>query len=320
MTWREIAKADLATCLEMQPACIGDGLVGRDVARRVWNELLSSPSFLGMVIESERPIGGHRIVACGLGVFVTPGFADQEIAHPQPGLNSRIIANCAAGHGVVMNYHELGTGNAGSGLDFVNMYGTWREDVLSPQEFLEVQWLMGTSFLESHAGYRLNRVLKEAMGAARLELARATRIWSVLAEYPESGSALLRVISREIAFATPYSTAATMYHYREPSLGFRESDQRLLLAALRDATDAQLALKLGVSVSTIKKRWISIFARFEEIKPELLGISPGEMPNEPTRGPQKRHHVLGYVRAHPEELRPYAERKGRGSKDRAAGI
>jgi hypothetical protein len=306
MIWRDVTVADLMTCLQMQPDCIGDELVGRTAAFRVWNKLLSSPSFIGMVIESERSIGGHFIVGCGLGVFVSPHFADQEIANPQPGLNSRIIASCHAGETVAMNYEELGVGNATIGVDFVNMYGTWREEISTREDLVEVQALMTTSFLESHAGYRLNRVLKEVIGPSRMSFARATGIWRVLAEFPNADSALFKVVSRDIAFELPYSVAAVMYSYREPVVGLVKGEQQLLLAALKGATDHELALQLGVSVTSIKKRWLSVFARFEAVNPDL----PSK-PDYPKRGPQKRHHVLSYVRAHPEELRPYIMPKDR---------
>jgi hypothetical protein len=304
MTWRYITEADLATCLEMLPACIGDKLVGRRVALRVWKDLLFSPSFLGMVIESERPVAGHRTVACGLGVFVSSAFGDREITNPQPGLNSRIIASVVSGERVVMNYEELGVENAGKGVDFVNMYGTWRDEVLSHQECLEVQTLMASSFVESHAGYHLNRVMKEAIGAHQLDLARATGMWKVLKEFPESDSALL-MRSRESDAEAPYSALATLAYYRAPVLGFRQSHQRLLLAALEGATDAHLAVKLAVSVPAIKKRWLAIFTQCEKVRPELFGCWAEERPTDPKRGPQKRHRVLSYVRIHPEELRPY---------------
>jgi hypothetical protein len=96
-----------------------------------------------------------------------------------------------------------------------------------------------------------------------------------------------------------------MYNYREPALGLRQSDQLLLVAALKGATDSELASQLGVSVTAIKKRWLSVFAAFESVEPKLSGISASKAQDCTKRGLQKRHHVLSYVRAHPEELRPY---------------
>src|SRR6185369_8512153 len=102
MYWRPIRKADLYPCLETQPACLGDQIVGRSAALRVWKAFLDYPAFLASVIESERLIAGHKIVACGMGVFVTRSFADREIRTPRPGLNSRIIASVAQGESIVL--------------------------------------------------------------------------------------------------------------------------------------------------------------------------------------------------------------------------
>ena len=115
MYWRPISEADLSECLDIQPACLGDQIVGRRTALRVWKALLDHPSFLANVIESDRPIAGHKIVACGMGVFVTTAFADREIRNPRPGLNSRIIAAIASGESVVLSRAQIGAGNAGEG-------------------------------------------------------------------------------------------------------------------------------------------------------------------------------------------------------------
>jgi hypothetical protein len=174
MYWRQIRAAELSACLDLQPACIGDGLVGREAALRVWSELGASPAFHANVIESERPGMARRLVGCGIGVFVEADFVDRELKTPQPGLNSRIIASIARSESVVLDYAAIAAGNAGSGLDFVNLYGTWREDVLDADELAEVQTLLGTSFVEAFAGYRFNRVLKEAIGRSRIDRSAAT--------------------------------------------------------------------------------------------------------------------------------------------------
>ena len=302
MYWRPIRKADLSDCLETQPACLGDQIVGRNTARRVWKVFLDNPAFQGTVIESELPIAGHKIVACGLGVFVSAAFADREITDPKPGLNARIIASVAGGEPVLLSRAEIGTGNAGEGVDFVNMYGTWRDGIMNSDQLAEVHALLGTSFVEHFAGYRFNRVLKEAIGDSRIALARATGTYRILKQFPESESALA-VVTRESALAAPYSAAATIYRYRAPVLHLRPAEQELLAAALSGKTDAELSADLGLTVESTKKRWLSIFARVEEFKREIL--SPTEA-DSGGRGPQKRHRVVAYVRAHPEELRPFS--------------
>src|SRR6516164_8034394 len=107
MYWRPISESDLSKCLEIQPECLGDQIVGRSTALRVWKALLDNPAFQANVIESERPIAGHKIVACGMGVFVTRSFADREIKMPRPGLNSRIIAGLASGESMVLTRTQI---------------------------------------------------------------------------------------------------------------------------------------------------------------------------------------------------------------------
>jgi hypothetical protein len=302
MYWRPISEADLSKCLEIQPECLGDQTVGRTTALRIWRALLDNPAFKASVIESERPIAGHKIVACGMGVFVTRSFADQEIRNPRPGLNSRIIAGIAAEQSVVLSRTQIAAGNAGEGVDFVNMYGTWRDGIMNTDQLAEAQALLGTSFVEHFAGYRFNRVLKEAIGHSRIALARATGTYRLVAEFQESDSALA-VVTRESALAAPYSVAATMYRYQAPVLRLRPAEQKLLTAALSGRTDAELSSDLGLSVEAIKKRWMSIFDRIDEFKPEILSRDEAETDG---RGPQKRHRVVAYIRTHPEELRPFS--------------
>src|SRR5262245_31448390 len=112
MYWRPISEADLSECLEIQPECLGAQIVGRSAALRVWESFLDNPAFLANVIESERSLSGHKVVACGMGVFVSKTFADRELADPRPGLNSRIIAGVVSGESIVLSRAEIGVGNA----------------------------------------------------------------------------------------------------------------------------------------------------------------------------------------------------------------
>jgi hypothetical protein len=302
MYWRPISETDLSECLEIQTACMGDQIVGRSTALRVWKGLLHDPSFLANVIESERPLAGHRIVACGMGVFVTKSFADREIKTPRAGLNSRIIAGIASGDSPLLNRIQIAAGNAGEGVDFVNMYGMWREGIMNSDQLSEVHALLGTSFVEHFAGYRFNRVLKEAVGESSIALARATGTYRIVAEFKQSESALV-VATRESVLTAPYSVAAALYRYQTPELHLRPAEQNLLAAALAGKTDAELSKDLGLSIEAIKKRWMSIFDRIDEFKPGILSRSEADSDG---RGPQKRHRVVAYIRSHPEELRPFS--------------
>jgi DNA-binding NarL/FixJ family response regulator len=85
-------------------------------------------------------------------------------------------------------------------------------------------------------------------------------------------------------------------------LGLRSTDKELLVAALKGATDRELADDLNLTKEAVKRRWKVLFDRLEAVKPEIFGAS---VSNNGKRGPQKRHRILAYVRDHPEELRPF---------------
>jgi DNA-binding CsgD family transcriptional regulator len=170
------------------------------------------------------------------------------------------------------------------------------------RQLAEVQGLLGSSFVEHFAGYRFNRVLKEAIGNSRIALAQATGTYRLIAEFPDSESALA-VVTRKSALTAPYSAAASIYRYRAPVLRLRPAEQELLVAALSGKTDAELSADLGLSLEATKKRWLSIFDRVDQFKREIL--TQAEADND-GRGPQKRHRVVAYIRSHPEELRPYS--------------
>jgi hypothetical protein len=108
-------------------------------------------------------------------------------------------------------------------------------------------------------------------------------------------------MTQESAQGMPGSVGNVLFSIREPTLRLRDSDQQLLIAALRGATDRELASGLGFTLSAVKARWRSAIARVEETMPDLVC---DDVYHE-GRGSQKRHRVLAYVRSHPEELRPF---------------
>ena len=302
MHWRPVRAEDLPQCLEIEPACFGEELTGRARALDAWRELLEGPALHGSVFEADPPIRGHRIIGGGIGVFVDPSYVNRELAQPTPGLSSRIIASVAAGKSVVLDRAGIARGNAGAGLDFVNLFGNWRDSILDDSQRAEVLTLLGTSFLENLAGFRFNRVIKEAIGRPTIALAHATGSYRPVAEFPDEDSVLF-MVSPEDARDIPFSVAARMYRFNAPVLRLRPAEQALLSAALDGKTDADLSAALDISIEAVKKRWISVFGRVEEFKPEVLS---GTDTDTARRGPQKRHRVLAYVRSHREELRPYA--------------
>jgi hypothetical protein len=306
---REVREDDLIECLLIRPARLGDELVGRAQAIKAWQHLLRSRSLISAVFESPQPLAGRRILAFGADVFVSRTFAEAEIANQQPGLNGRIIASIDSGRPVVLSERELRAANTSGGLDSVILYGTWREDVLNPDVVSEVCASMASSFVKLHQGYRMNRLLTETVGVGERALYETVPGWRVISSFDDPNiSRAFWTITREDALAIMGSILASLFFHREPVLQLRASDQRLMIAALDGLTDEELSLRLGLSLAGVKKRWISIFERTADVKPDLFPSCSNHDGRQ--RGRQKRHHLLAYLRSHPEELRPIEPHTG----------
>jgi len=163
-----------------------------------------------------------------------------------------------------------------------------------------VHTLLPSSFTEWHAGYRIRRILQETCDKPTREFLERSVVYQAIAKFPDL-ERILYVMTGDSVKAVPGSLGNILFNFREPMLRLRDSDQEMLWAALKGATDLELSTDLGVTVSAVKARWRSTFMRIADAMPSLIS----DVGNRDCRGMQKRHRVLSYVRSHPEELRPY---------------
>jgi hypothetical protein len=309
MFLRKARVSELPDYLAVDPCHTGAEWVGTARALAIWRKLFFSPAFNCAVVEAKPAIGKHRIVGFGASIFTSSKIVDDELGNPAPGLNARIIQKMEEDRSVALAESELRAGNRQGGLDLIVLCGCWRKDLLTPDQVSEVQTLLASNFLRDHAGYRLRRLLTESLGDEEMRLIATSPGWQQVSDFGNSSGSnnlhrSLWLVTRNNGLAVPWSIASMLFHYHEPLLGLRPSDQRLLLAALDGMTDHELSDRLGLHLGTIKKRWIALFDRVADAQPGLLPEMNGQN-NDHRRGPQKRHHVLAYVREHPEELRPF---------------
>ena len=297
-TWRRTTEADLVSCLEVQPAHLGDKLTGPEIAHQVWRKILSHPAMVSAVFECDPPIEGRRIVGFGAAVFVSAEFADSELGSLRPHLNARLIEQVHAGQPPLLTAPEIARGNAGSGLDMVNLCGSLWESILSPEDRAQVQTLLAVSLASLLSGYRMKRIFGQATDA-EMQAMLDSNLVCQLASFPEVRLATY-LATEQVALAQPFSIQRSIFNYRKPLLHLSERERELLWAALEGQTDTELAVSLRLTLPAVKARWRSVFMRFakmeQSLAPEFFGGGG--------RGPQKRHRILAYLREHPEELRP----------------
>lgn len=299
--WREALDADLEPCLRLQPHSWGHEIVGKALALAIWKELLRRRSLIAGVVEKAGQETGRPVLGFGSSVFVTPEFIEAETRNPSPGINSRIIASVSAGQSVILDRQRVARGNGEAGLDVVFLSSPWWT-TSNAVEFSEMMMASVCSCIEAHAGYRLRSAMVELSGQQVRALGSGLAGFVLVKEFCEVDRALL-TMRKESAAGMATDAANLLFHYLEPRLDFHDPEQMLLIAALQGATDQELSNELGVNVSTVKKRWRSIFIKVDDLMPELFTQVTAL---DGTRGPQRRHLVLSYVREHPEELRPFA--------------
>ena len=298
--WRTATWRDIEESLSFHGAYKGDARVGSDAALRCWRDLVRDPFFASAALVADPAIRGYRLVGVGASVLVSRAFADAEIANPRPDINSRIIASIHSGRSVLATRNEVARANACGGVDVVVLGGIWHDQILSAAERQEVQTILATSFTEALSGYRVRDILHETANEPAREFVQRSIVFSTIAQFSELGR-FIHLMTSESVKAVPASLGNVIFRYREPLLRLRDSDQQLLLSALRGATDQELSTLLGLKVSAVKARWRSAFARIEQTLPGLVA----DVGDRGGRGLQKRHRVLAYVRNHLEELRPY---------------
>jgi hypothetical protein len=314
LTCRPVQEADLRNCLLIQPVRNGAERIGLNRALRAWKIILRNPDSSVSYLVEKAIAQTSEIVGFGMAVFVTSSFADSMLSNPQPGLNARIIESVDAGKSVIPSYRYLQTANADATLDHVVMYSSEKPERLSPNELGLVRNQLARAYMESFVGYRLRRMLYEITTAEELEKIKGYRGIRVVARTTAPdlpGIPSLWKQERALCEATaetivndPASVAVRPFVERRlPVLDFSPSQKRLLLAALREAENAELAVALCRTPAAIKRTWSGIFEKCTQHIPALIPTNKNLL-----RGQQKRHKVIAYIREHPEEIRPFPPR------------
>ena len=94
--------------------------------------------------------------------------------------------------------------------------------------------------------------------------------------------------------------------FQEPQclLNFSAAQRRILSLSLWNLRDDEVARKLALSIDTVHKEWQQIFRRAALFTPTILGVGNGAAQEKAKRGPEKRRHLLDYLRHHLHEVRP----------------
>lgn len=320
LRYRQMRPEDVPECVSLIAAHpfgrlrYGDAITDLSVA---WLRLLDCEAKSTVVFEE---VQDRRVRTFGVGVsvFVNDDFMREVKTPPLFWVGPELARRIARGNSPVMTGRALRDANVRGGLNLLTWEGCIRSEDAKRADIYNKVVL---AFIEEHQGF----LWKEIIGA---QAQSAEMLGNML----KSGGALYSVhkgcwvdpserelreadgkphligLNREMALSRPGSWVGGLFDYEPPRCAFSRSEQRLLFSALGGETDEQLSRALGISRSSIKKAWHSIYDRVARSLPELFRGESRRDTSMSERGKEKKHRLLSYLREHPEELRPVSRK------------
>jgi hypothetical protein len=323
LRWRPGCLSDVDECLAKMRDWVAYGYVEREKLRCLWSALLRDRSANFTVVEDNSRPSPDRIVWFCFTVFVVEPTVELISRTSRPYVSRTLLGLIEQGLSPVLRPPEIAASNATLGVNLlVAGHGTC-DDMVRDQlgrSFSAsrcVEWIPYATF-----GYNLKRIFVEYHGNFEWRLAQGLGLKLLndyrlpLAEQEScSGAPGLFSLSRYEAECSPGTILSAAFHHQSPRFNFSANEQELLLCALNGDTDDVIAFQLCLSRPAIRKRWDSIFERITAIDSCFLGAAPScDLPAVSN----KRRLVVGYIRQHLEELRPYGKLsiiRSRGAKN-----
>jgi hypothetical protein len=316
---RDAVEADLDQCLALST----DRFLYNDAElaalRRMWLHVVTTKSGAFAIIADARE--PSHVIHFGVVVFVDDDRADAYHRLAEPKIGYAMACEFARGASPCLARGEVARANGDAGLNLVISHHGYedngddgdRERLRGATYELSRRYLGGWN-LRSYTnevfsansqregkemgealGFQVRRYRDEQLRAAGIELERGPWLWSSTRRQAMSGTP-------GIMLALLFTT------FSPPRFGFTPSEQDLLGLALEGSTDEAIAQSTGASLSTIKKRFRTLYIRVERATAAAESSMLTEAFSAGTRGVETRRHLMNYLREHRQELRPYLAR------------
>ena len=307
MRFRLVEPRDFVTCRSLLNPALGLSHRTLQQLPAIWRKLATSGTF-SIVDDPLKPypacIRGFGARACSSTMGLSTSSLGQERNYLDAALYERILR----GSSPVLPPKQIAEANSGEGLNLVVLNFGLREYDLSKPATQRVVQMGSAAFYALHAGFRLKTILNEVFGMPaadymkaggfRLEIASSADASSNAA----SSAPYLFVLRRAWVQPGVIDTLSSLFYPPPPQIGFSPSEQRVLVHALLNESDAEIARRLGLSLDGVKKTWRRIYERVS------LGTFPTSWPTPASRtGGRSSENAATcnqHVRAHPEEVRP----------------
>ena len=319
MRHRPFRVDDFIRCVPLLPAGFKASPRVREALLSIWARLLDEGQLLGGVVVDPESSRTDAVVAFGMSAFVEDAFMDDYLRRPQPYISAIVYERILSGRSPLLPVGAIASANRAGSLSLLILhFGIRLSDPPTSYE-LAVIAKAHTGFRLSHEGYHLRRVVQEVYGPAQIPfmLAGGFRLENdfpgIDAEHapappkPEEWPYLMAVEASDPGVRLPGSATSYLFQRLTPRFGFAPAEQRVLIRTLMDETDESIASALGISRDAVKKTWRRIYQRVAAVDPALLDGQAETGGSDDAGSREKRHRLIGYLRYHLEELRPFKE-------------
>src|SRR3954469_24403819 len=296
MRFRLVEPRDFDTCRSLLNP--GLGLSPRILQQlpTIWRKLATFGTFA--IVEDPLKPYPRRIEGFGASVFVDDAFVDEFLGEERNYLDAALYERIERGSSPVLPPKRIAEANCGDGLNLVVLSFGLRDHDLSNSVTQRVLQMGSTAFYALHAGFRLKTILNEVFGAPAAEYMKAggfrlqTSTRPARSSNGATGGPYLFVLQRAWVQPGAIDTLSSLFHPPSPQIGFSPSEQRVLVHALLNQSDAEIARRLGLSIDAVKKVWRRVYDRVSRRLPYLVA---DERKSGPGRSSEKRRHVLEHV-------------------------
>jgi len=279
----------------------------------LWQSLLHANAANVVIFED-----GGSIEGCAISGHVSDRFADEILDRPRPYLSALFYEEMLAGRSPLLSPAEIRTANSSTGLNLLVLHFGLHNHDLSDARTRAVLRAGGQAFYFFNTGYRYRLLLNEVYGRQAADYMQAGGL-RLLHEFEDLGDALddrpfLFGLRKEWVSVGAVNEMSWLFDAPAPRFRFTPTEQSVLLRAMLNESDAQIAAHTGVSLDSVKKTWRRAFDRVAAVAPYLFvadraGGSDGPVgaagSRQQSRGSEKRRHLLDHLRLHLEELRPH---------------
>ena len=299
MRFRLAENRDFVTCRALLNPALRLGHRTLQQLPAIWRKLATFGTF--SIVEDPSKPHPASIEGFGASAFVDDGFVDEFLGQERNYLDAAVYERIIRGPSPVVPPKQIAAANSGEGLNLVVLNFGLRDYDLSNPVTKRVVQMGSTAFYALHGGYRLKTILNEVCGTPAADYMKAGGFRLQRA----SDALSLFVLRRAWVQPGVIDTLSSLFYPAPPQIGFSPSEQRLLVHALLNQSDAEIARRLGLSVDAVKKTWRRIYDRVSRRFPYLVA---DERKSDGGRSSEKRRHVLEHVRGHLEEVRPMIRR------------